>query len=119
MSFQNFFGMAGYDSAMASGATGSDPARNAGSPDAAMPAAPTTPSKRPAAAGGSSPKYLKRAARRELVGQLAATPTVSHEQLAAEVHRHSEQATWTRRSSRALPARWMCTPKLSSTCEPR
>ena len=88
--------MSGYDSAMASGATGSDPIAAAQmrghSSDAAMPAAPTTPSKRSAAAGGSSPKFLKRAARRELVGQIGSTPTVSHEQLAAEVHRYSKQA---------------------------
>ena len=72
--------MSVYDSAMASGACGPDPGRS----DAAMAAAPTTPGKR-TTAGGSSPKYLKRATRRELVGELGVTPTVSHEQLAAEV----------------------------------
>ena len=80
------------DLAMASGACGPDPNRTGRQPDAAMPAAPTTPSKR-TTAGGSSPKYLKRAARRELVGELGATPAVSHDQLTAEVHSHSQQAT--------------------------
>lgn len=78
--------MSSFDSAMASGAQGPDPRANA-----AMAAAPSTPAKR-TTAGGSSPKYFTRATRRELVGELGVTPTVSHEQLAAEVHRSSQQA---------------------------